>query len=92
MNHSGPERRAYTPVEIRKISNGAKIAMISIVLLILGQLVAIVAFIVTTSNRLTALEDRVANHIAIYEPLLVNINREIGEVKVLLEEHDKGTQ
>ena len=64
MNHNGPERRVYTPVEIRKISNGAKIALISIVILITGQLVAIVAFVVTTSNRLEALESRVENHIA----------------------------
>lgn len=58
-----PERREITAIEVRKLSNGAKTGLISALVLLLLQFIALVTYIVTDHTRQEMVEERFADHL-----------------------------
>ena len=84
MNNPFPEkeRRMTTPVEVAKLSNGAKASVISVIVLLLVNMVALIVYIVRDHERQTMNEEQFKKHVTWSE----GFEKEVNEMKLDIRE------
>jgi len=78
MNDSFPtperERRMTTPIEIMKLSNGARTAVITVVMLLLVNICALVVYIVKDHERQSIFEEALTSHLDWAQDFQADVN------------------
>jgi len=77
-----PERREMTAIEVRKLSNGARTGLISVLVLLLVNAITLIVYIVKDHERQTMLENTVTDHLEWAE----EFRRDVIEMKLDIRE------
>lgn len=95
LSYSGKERRSSSPVEVVAFKNGAKTGLWALFITIIIQVVTLTAFIVTTRNRVTHIEEMLMQHIQRTESNVARVpvvEQKVDDLGAALERHDRGNE